>query len=216
MRSIVINLIIVFLFFNNGLLFSQLDNPTNKGERNDLLKKYFICKCLSFGFNNDSIFQIDHSPGLYLEELGLEYEEKRMIDSIARNIADSIPVSNYTNKKGVFASCFDYAEKLFDVISASQNEVCYKQTGYGSTQLELIIKDGIGFVEVTYEFFSEPDELVIYDQLGNVLYRSGMRTTKRPVVINISLIGCEKLVFNIHTKSSKSKWVYDLKFDNVK
>lgn len=193
----------------NGHLFAQCTTKDSIST----VREYFICKCLMYGFNDDSVFRTDHSLGLYLEKLGLDYAEKKSLDSVAMDIANKIPVSNYTNKRGVFASCFEYAEKEFGLTLRNiNNDFFSKQKGFGNFTQELIIANNYQELIISYEFFSEPDALTIYDQAGKILYNSEMRSTKEAVSVNVPLLGVEKLVFRINTKLSKSRWRYEFSF----
>jgi hypothetical protein len=87
-----------------------------------------------------------------------------------------------------------------------------KFTGSGSMVKEYLLKGKERELNLSYEFFSDPDELIVYDQSKRVLYNSGMQSTKEAVSVNIPLAGVEKLVFRINTKSSKSQWRYEFSF----
>ena len=87
-----------------------------------------------------------------------------------------------------------------------------KFSGSGSITKDYILKGTERELNLSYEFFSDPDELIVYDHLKQILYNSGMQSTKEPVFINIPIAGLEKLIFKINTKSSKSQWRYEFSF----
>lgn len=129
--------------------------------------------------------------------------------------------STYSAQNGnSFASTvgFAYDGKYILLIVDGVAFLCERQktptilTGSGSVVKEYLLKGQERELKLSYEFFSEPDELIVYDQLKRVLYKSGMQSTKQAVSVSIALDGVEKLVFKINAKSSQSQWRYEYSF----
>lgn len=96
-------------------------------KNNEILKDYFLCKCIEHGFEKDSISTKDHSTNVLVEMSDYYPDAFWQIDSIAKDYAYDIPVSNYTGKKGVLFECANYykSNKL-DSIVRSLDSLIYK------------------------------------------------------------------------------------------
>lgn len=107
------------------------------------------------------------------------------------------------------------SELLIEEIESREDKIIdsvYSKKGFGFSKEEFKLSGSEHSLNLTYEFFSEPDELIVYDQFGKEFYNSGMQSTKQPISVSIPLAGIEKLVFRINTKSSKSQWRYEFSF----
>lgn len=81
--------------------------------------EYFLVQCIEAGFGHHAIFDTDHSSSLYIEAMNLGPKPIDLLKSMANDIGSSIPVSNHSGKKGVFAVCsYHYhSRKLTDYIN---------------------------------------------------------------------------------------------------
>ena len=77
-------------------------------KQQQMLKDYFLCSCIDYGFKDDSLFFKDHTLTVYTEMLDYNYNDIQRIDHLAEKIASEIPMSNYSGKRGIFGNCMDY------------------------------------------------------------------------------------------------------------
>lgn len=80
--------------------------------------------------------------------------------------------------------------------------------GNGTLTKELTLSGKETLLKLSYEFYKEPDEIIVYDQNGNELHRTGMRATTKEVAETIIIYNVTKLVFRIESKTTNSKWKF--------
>jgi len=83
-------------------------------------------------------------------------------------------------------------------------------SGSGSTTKKLQLTGKETALKLSYEFYKEPDELIIYDQNGKELHRTSMRVTTKNETVTINLSGIIKLIFKIESKDMTSKWKFSV------
>ena len=107
-KTIIISLFII----KASSLYSQAEIKYNDIiKQRMLLREYALCKCLDYGFANDSLLKKDFSVAVLVEQLNYSPQAYFIIDSLMRNFADSIHSSRYIDalgKKGVMVNCIDY------------------------------------------------------------------------------------------------------------
>jgi len=93
----------IFLFFISLLTILTLQYnqniSTNKHDNREMLRDYFLYACINHGFKEFHLVEKDHSGAVYLELLKYDLEALNKVDSLAKTFVQSIPVSNYENKK---------------------------------------------------------------------------------------------------------------------
>ncbi len=69
----------------------------------NMLRDYFLYSCITYGFKDQGILKVDHSGAVYIDLLRYELRALHIIDSIAKDFVDSIPISPYENRntKGI-------------------------------------------------------------------------------------------------------------------
>lgn len=75
------------------------------------LKEYAFCKCLSYGYKNDSMVNNDISFSVYTELGDYETEQFRLVDSVALDFANRIQpfqVADYQGKKAILYNCMQF------------------------------------------------------------------------------------------------------------
>jgi hypothetical protein len=93
---------------------AQIKNLSNITSQRLLLKDYALCKCLGYGFKNDSLQLKDHSLTVLTEQLYYSLETLEYIDSLMLNFADSIPLGSHSDtngervRRGIMLNCFEY------------------------------------------------------------------------------------------------------------
>ena len=105
----------------------------------------------------------------------------------------------------------DKYEKNWSYISSKGDKMYYKEilkeiSGVGSMSKDILLSGYETELELSFEFYKEPDELIIYDQNNKVLHRTGIRATTRVETATINLSGITKLVFKIESEEATSKW----------
>ena len=104
---------------------------------------------------------------------------------------------------------FEFAPSTMLVVkddSISPKGVAKKYIGTGSKTYEIDLEDRQTTIELLYEFYTEPDELLLYDQNGKELFRSGMMKTQKAVSKMINVSGVTKMILKIDTKDANSRW----------
>jgi len=61
-------------------------------------------------------------------------------------------------------------------------------------------------LKLSYEFYKEPDQLILEDKSGKVLFNTDRIATSKRKTIEIPLKGVTKLVFKISNEQNNSKW----------
>lgn len=90
----------------NKYTATKADSTSVKQQQ--MLKDYFLCSCIDYGFKGDSLFFKDHSLTVYTEMLDYDYNDIQRVKQFAKQVVDEMPVSNYSGKRGVFGSCIEY------------------------------------------------------------------------------------------------------------
>jgi hypothetical protein len=91
-----------------------------------------------------------------------------------------------------------YREITEDYSSHGQQKMTIELSGY---ERHLIIN---------YEFFKVPDELIVEDRNGKVLFSTKMISTKETQIGEILLQGITQLVFRVNCSKPESKWKYSV------
>lgn len=85
-----------------------------------VIKNYILCKCLERGFKDDSLFLKDHSSSVYSEQLIATYEDRQKLDLFVKKTIDNIPLSDYTQRKGIIYECIEaYNSQGLDSLAKS-------------------------------------------------------------------------------------------------
>ncbi len=79
-------------------------------------------------------------------------------------------------------------------------------SGTGSTTKELPLTGKVTAVKLSYEFYKEPDQLIIEDQNGKQLFKTEMIATNGVQLTTVPLNGVRKLIFNVNSEQPNSKW----------
>lgn len=107
--------LIFLLIFCKFQLYGQNTSRKDIGNINDalstqkqMLKNYFLCSCIDYSFRSDSLFYKDHSLTVYSELLNFKYDDIQNVKKYAKEIAEQIQISNYSNNRGVFFTCIEH------------------------------------------------------------------------------------------------------------
>ena len=114
-----------------------------------------------------------------------------------KEITDKSMKLCFNNKDGCITE--NYEKKTST--NKSQN-----YTGTGTTTKELSLSGKETAIKLSYEFYKEPDQLIIEDQNGKQLYKTEMIATNEAQKTTVSLNGVVKLVFKIKSEQPNSKW----------
>lgn len=99
---------------------AEQKTDSTSAKQQQMLKDYFLCSCIDYGFKGDSLFFKDHSLTVYTEMLDYDYSDIQRVKHLAKQVVGEIPVSNYSGKRGVFVSCIEYYRgKEFDKLIKS-------------------------------------------------------------------------------------------------
>lgn len=79
-------------------------------------------------------------------------------------------------------------------------------SGTGNTVKELQLTGKVTSIKLSYEFYKEPDQLIIEDQNGKQLFKTEMTATNGMQSTTVPLNGVSKLVFKINSEQPNSKW----------
>lgn len=120
-------------------------------------------------------------------------------------------------KKGnIFATTrsFAYDGKYLLTFQDGVTFLCAKResgivfNGSGTSVKEFPLTGNEHVLNLSYEFFSDPDELIVYDQDGKELYRSGMKGTKQVEHVAIPVNKVTKLTVKINAEAVASRWKF--------
>lgn len=199
--------------------------------REKLIGKY----CFNRNNNRDSIFifednkykhQYINSDGkLFFTEGEWEY------DSLSSEIlfkdfaflneegADNLPRGNWFSK-------VDLVDDEIRLMYSAENNIYFlknnqlkailitetnkKFSGSGNQNKELNLTGRENILKLSYDFYKEADELIIYDQKERELYRTGMRATTKTDTATVNLSGVTKLVFKIKGNDTTSQWKFSV------
>lgn len=79
-------------------------------------------------------------------------------------------------------------------------------SGTGSSTKELSLTGKETALKLSYEFYKEPDQLIVEDQNGKQLFKTEMTATNGMQTATVPLNGVSKLVFKINSEQPNSKW----------
>ncbi|WP_293299878.1 hypothetical protein [Pedobacter sp. UBA4863] len=78
--------------------------------------------------------------------------------------------------------------------------------GEGSVVKEIELTGREKQLHLSYEFFTDADELQIFDQNSNMLHSTGIKSTKSKASICIRLQNVTRIIMKINSEMSKSRW----------
>jgi hypothetical protein len=112
--KIIIMLIIISLKLNcsaQKLSKKQLNLNTYRSKQTIILKEYFLCNCIQYGFEKGDVnlSQLDHTIQFYEEELWAKIIklDRLSISEYAKNKAKNFQISPLSNKYGIMGLCLD-------------------------------------------------------------------------------------------------------------
>jgi len=79
-------------------------------------------------------------------------------------------------------------------------------SGTGSTTKELLLTGKVTAIKLSYEFYKEPDQLIVEDQNGKQLFKTEMTATNGVQTTTVPLNGVSKLIFKVNSEQPNSKW----------
>ncbi|NCP61508.1 MAG: hypothetical protein GW839_14620 [Flavobacteriales bacterium] len=85
-------------------------------------------------------------------------------------------------------------------------EINEDHTGTGNQLKEILLSGYETVLKLSYEFYKEPDQLILEDKSGKVLFNTDRIATSKRKTIEIPLKGVTKLVFKISNEQNNSKW----------
>lgn len=85
--------------------------------------------------------------------------------------------------------------------------------GGGSITKELSFPESVSAIVINYDFYKEPDELIVSDQNGKVLYRTGMKVTNKTEEEKINLNKVTKVIFKIDSQKTASRWAFSVRVE---
>ncbi len=67
-----------------------------------MAKDYFLCRCLYYGFESDSVFFKDNTMRVLKEllEVEISYEDRIKLDSFAKEVISKMTTSEYLDSRG--------------------------------------------------------------------------------------------------------------------
>jgi len=83
-----------------------------------------------------------------------------------------------------------------------------RYVGSGSTIKQFTLSGKEKSLNLFYEFYTDPDEIIVYDQNDKELYHSEMVSTNQEKKINIKLYNTNKLTIKIISKAANSRWAF--------
>lgn len=86
---------------------STTNDSTLLGKR-QMLKDFFLCKCIDKGLSASNVLKYDHSTSVLMELAEYRPEVLSSVDSLASAVVARIPVSNLKGKRGVLLGCIEY------------------------------------------------------------------------------------------------------------
>jgi dipeptidyl aminopeptidase/acylaminoacyl peptidase len=162
-----------------------------------------ICKFSNWKI---SLYDTVNLTGNFLDFI---YSKKDLI-----NIKVLDPVDN-VNEYSCFNNCAEFFLKDDTLINICGgyayylkkiNYIDFKLKGSGSFIKEFSLVGNESFVYLDYEFFKDPDQLLIFDESGNQLFKSAMTTTSSIKKEKIKLNNIKKVYLKIKPSTSNSMW----------
>jgi hypothetical protein len=78
-----------------------------QADEQDVLKQYFFFRCVNVGHSELDFAKYDGSLGYVTDLISSEFDVVKAVSDYAKNVGNSVPVSNYNNKKSVLFTCLD-------------------------------------------------------------------------------------------------------------
>lgn len=110
-------------------------------------------------------------------------------------------------------SCDTYiknANNTGDKTKIYYQEIVEKYSSKGTQNKTIDLSGYERDLKISYEFFKEPDELIIEDRNGKVLFSTKMKTTKEEQTTEVDLKGVTQLFFKVNCSEPESKWKFSL------
>ena len=89
-----------------------------------------------------------------------------------------------------------------------EKKTTYDNSGQGSVSKEFILKEKQTNLNLSYEFYTDEDELEIYDQNNKILFNSSMKSTSKEQKETIALKNVTKITIKITSKVPNSRWSF--------
>jgi hypothetical protein len=182
------------VFFDNGIDRTAIvETGKWKYEANEqkliLFSRVFLKEKSDFNNQNGVKSRVIFLIGsVTTNELKLcSLDDKNSCDTYVKN-------ANFTGNE----TKFYYREIAEDYSSRGQQTKTLDLSGYERD------------LKVSYEFFKEPDELIIEDRKGKVLFSTEMISTSESQTAEIDLRGVTQLVFKVNCSKPESKWKYSI------
>lgn len=88
---------------------AQCQSTKSRSEQRRMMQDYFLCKCLTNGFEEKNLTELDHSETVYFELLAYDPEAIHKVDSLSKAFVGGIEFSNYEgrSRKGIIILCID-------------------------------------------------------------------------------------------------------------
>lgn len=137
------------------------------------------------------------------EKIGIKEDELSILNLTCERESYEIIMSN--------KNLLLFIDGVFFVLEKLATQSTYAFNGSGNFEEKIIIDRGARRLSVKYHFYSAPDQLLIKDAAGNVLFDTGMKSTKIAETKEIELSFDDKdqkeLLLIIKTKEEKnSTW----------
>lgn len=117
MRNIKVITLITILSLNSCLGQKSIINNMAISQR-ELLKEYFLCICITEGFEDKKIDEDDISQSVYFDILRYNPEALQKVKDYAKSYIETIapsPIEDLGNRKAIIASCIEkYKSKDLD------------------------------------------------------------------------------------------------------
>lgn len=97
---------------SNKTIAQKVDSSSVKKQQ--MLKDYFLCSCIDYGFKEDSLFFKDASMTVYSEMLDYDYNDIQKVKQFAKQKIDEGKVmkgetsADVKADRAVFGSCIEY------------------------------------------------------------------------------------------------------------
>lgn len=120
------------LFFLFIFLFSSFTckSECEMQKNRELLKDYFLCCCMNYGFKTTDLVRIDRSKTAYFDVLNYSLPALQKVDSLAKSFISTIEISSYENKDFkniIMLSIEEYRSKNVDQFIKSMDVYMIKE-----------------------------------------------------------------------------------------
>lgn len=119
----------VLIFYSQGQEPQLVSNKTIDSiasYNRNLIKDYFLCSCINYGFSSDSLFlKKDHSMSVLVEQSNYLPIAFNKIDSLAKIVVAQVPLSDFSGKRGIFVNCLSFYKgpELEEFVYTLDNEL---------------------------------------------------------------------------------------------